>query len=103
MFAEEIRRAMLATPRVRLAELSAAVWKGFACGAVSEEDAQQLADEIHARKAIPPTPAAPRKPVGSRPRVAGAHGPAAAAGRAPAGFRRSSRPCSRWPRRPCCR
>ncbi len=31
-------------------------------------DAQQLADEIHARKAIPPTPAAPRKPVGSRPR-----------------------------------
>ena len=68
MFAEEIRRAMLATPRVRLAELSAAVWKGFACGAVSEEDAQQLADEIHARKAIPPTPVAPRRPVGSRPR-----------------------------------
>ena len=68
MFAEEIRRAIPATPRVRLAELAAAVWKGFACGAVSEEDAQQLADEIHARKAIPPTPAAPRKPVGSRPR-----------------------------------
>jgi hypothetical protein len=70
MFAEEIRRAIPATPRVRLAELSAAVWKGFACGAVSEEDAQQLADEIHARKAIPPTPVAPRKPVGSRPRSA---------------------------------
>ena len=68
MFAEEIRRAIPATPRVRLAELAAAVWKGFACGAVSEEDAQQLADEIHARKAIPPTPKAPRKPVGSRPR-----------------------------------
>jgi hypothetical protein len=68
MFAEEIRRALPGTPRVRLAELSAAVWKGFACGAVSEEDAQQLADEIHARKAIPPTPVAPRKPVGSRPR-----------------------------------
>ena len=68
MFAEEIRRAIPATPRVRLAELAAAVWKGFACGAVSEEDAQQLADEIHARKAIPPTPVAPRKPVGSRPR-----------------------------------
>ena len=69
MFAEEIRRAIPATPRVRLAELSAAVWKGFACGAVSEEDAQQLADEIHARKAIPPTPAAPRRLVGSRPRA----------------------------------
>ena len=68
MFAEEIRRAITATPRVRLAELAAAVWKGFACGAIAEDDAQALADEIHARKAIPPTPAAPRKPVGSRPR-----------------------------------
>ena len=68
MFAEEIRRALPGTPRVRLAELAAAVWKGFACGAVSEEDAQQLADEIHARKAIPPTPVVPRKLVGSRPR-----------------------------------
>jgi hypothetical protein len=68
MFADDIRRALRGTPRTRLPELAAAVWKGFACGAVSEEDAQQLADEIHARKAIPPTPAAPRKPVGSRPR-----------------------------------
>ena len=68
MFAEEIRRALPGTPRVRLAELAAAVWKGFACGAIGEEDAQALADEIHARKAIPPTPAAPRKAVGSRPR-----------------------------------
>ncbi len=68
MFAEEIRRAIPATPRVRLADLSAAVWKGFACGAIAEADAQQLADEIHARKAIPSTPAPPRKPVGSRPR-----------------------------------
>ena len=91
MFAEEIRRAMLATPRVRLPELAAAVWKGFACGAVSEEDAQQLADEIHARKAIPPTPVTPRKPVGSRPRSP-AHMGAAAVGRALAGFRRRSRP-----------
>ena len=38
MFAEEIRRAIPTTPRGRLTELSAAVWKGFACGAVSEED-----------------------------------------------------------------
>jgi hypothetical protein len=68
MIADQIRRAIATTPRVRLAELAATVWKGFACGAVSEEDAQQLADEIHARKAIPPTPVAPRKGVGSRPR-----------------------------------
>lgn len=68
MIADQIRSAIPTTPRVRLAELAATVWKGFACGAMSEEDAQQLADEIHARKAIPPTPVAPRKAVGSRPR-----------------------------------
>ncbi len=52
----------------RLAELAAAVWKGFACGAVSEEDAQRLAEEIAARKIVPPKPAEPRRRVGSRPR-----------------------------------
>ena len=68
MFAEEIRRAIPATPRGRLAELSAAVWKGYACGAVTEDEAQALAEEIAARKAIPPKPAEPRRRVGSRPR-----------------------------------
>ncbi len=72
MFAEDIRRALQGTPRDRLADLSAAVWKGFACGAVSEEDAQQLAEEIAARKAIPkgavPGNDTPRRRVGSRPR-----------------------------------
>ncbi|MGI4765037.1 MAG: hypothetical protein ACRYGP_08225 [Janthinobacterium lividum] len=67
MFAEQIRAALPGTPRVRLAELAAAVWKGFACGAIDETDAQQLADEIHARKAIP-APAMPARRVGSRPR-----------------------------------
>ncbi len=69
MFADDIRRALPGTPRERLADLSAAVWKGFACGAVSELDAQQLAEEIAARKAVPIAPPAPRR-VGSRPRSA---------------------------------
>ncbi len=90
MFAEQIRAALPGTPRVRLAELAAAVWKGFACGAIAEADAQQLADEIHARKAIPPTPAPPRKPVGLG-RALRPTWSAAGAGPAPAGFRRSSR------------
>ena len=68
MFADDIRRALQGTPRERLAELAAAVWKGFACGAVSEGDAQQLAEEIAARKIVPPKPAEPRQRVGSRPR-----------------------------------
>ena len=68
MFAEEIRRAVLATPRYRLAEISAAVWKGFAAGAVSEDEAQHLAELIEARKVVPTASATAHRPVGSRPR-----------------------------------
>ena len=67
MFAEEIRRVLVTTPRERLAQLSAAVWKGFAAGAIGESDAQALAEEIEARKVVPAA-AEPRKRVGSRPR-----------------------------------
>ena len=67
MFAEEIRRVLSTTPRGRLCDLSAAVWKGFAAGAVSETDAQALAEAIEARKTIPATTTQPRH-VGSRPR-----------------------------------
>lgn len=67
MLVEQVRRALAATPRGRLAELAATVWRAFAAGAISEEDAQQLAEEIAVRKAIPAAPPAPRR-VGSRPR-----------------------------------
>ncbi len=50
MFVEELRRAVLATPRDRLAEISAAVWKGYAAGAIGETEAQGLAELIEARK-----------------------------------------------------
>ena len=56
------------TPRHRLAEISAAVWKGFAAGALSEDEAQHLAELIEARKAVPTASAEARRPVGSRPR-----------------------------------
>ena len=68
MFAEEIRRAVQAGQRGRLPELSAAVWKGFAAGALSEDEAQGLAEEIEARKIVPTAPAAPARRVGCRPR-----------------------------------
>ena len=75
MFVDDIRRALPGTPRGRLAELAAAVWKGFACGAVSEEDAQRLAEEIAARKIVPksvvPGNDTLRRRVGSRPRSSG--------------------------------
>ncbi len=69
MFADDIRRALPGTPRERLAELAAAVWKGFACGAVSRRRTRSsLAEEIAARKTVPVRPAEPRRRVGSKPR-----------------------------------
>ncbi len=69
MFADDIRRALQGTPRGRLAELAAAVWKGFACGAVSEEEAQAArgGHRRPARRSRPPhhSPGG----VGSRPRA----------------------------------
>ncbi len=68
MFSKNIERAIMAAPRQRLAEISAAVWKGYAAGAIPEDEAQRLAEMIQARKIIPSAPAQPRSPVGSRPR-----------------------------------
>ena len=70
MFVEEIRRAVMATSRERLAEISAAVWKGYAAGAIPEDEAQRLAELIEARKVVPLSPnlGAARRLVGSRPR-----------------------------------
>src|SRR3954469_21718605 len=68
MFADELRRAVEASPRVELTKVSALLWKAFATGQVSEAEAQALSDLIEARRALP----APQKPLqrrlGSRPR-----------------------------------
>src|SRR6195952_1980378 len=60
MFAEEIRQAVMAAPRDRLPELSAALWKGFAAGTVTETEAEELSLAIEARKAVGAT----QKPAG---------------------------------------
>ena len=68
MIAEQIRRAIPATPKANLRELAGAVWKAFGAGLVDEAEAQSLAEAIEARKVIPaPASPAPRR-VGSRPR-----------------------------------
>src|SRR3954469_15136716 len=69
MLALELRQAVEAAPRERLPELSAALWKGFAAGAVTEAEAEDLSNLIEARKAVPATPGAPRRPAGSHPRT----------------------------------
>ena len=78
MFVEEIRRAVMAAPRGRLAEISGAVWKGFAAGAIGENEAQQLAELIEAKKAIPVAPAQSRRRHGIAPTLTGEHGAPAA-------------------------
>lgn len=69
MFAEQIREAVLASPRERLAQLAGAVWKGHAAGAIGDDEAQQLAELIEARKAVPIAARPQRRRVGSRPRT----------------------------------
>ena len=68
MFSQDIERAVLATPRDRLAEISAAVWKSYAAGAIGEDEAQNLAELIQARKVVPAAPDRPVRRIGSRPR-----------------------------------
>src|SRR4051812_7701498 len=68
MFAEQLRRAVEASPRVELAKVSSLLWRAYAAGQVSEAEAQALSEAIEARRALP----APQKPtqrrLGSRPR-----------------------------------
>src|SRR3954464_12027691 len=71
MFAEQLRRAVEASPRVELARVAQLLWKAYAAGQVSEDQASELSDLIEARRALPAA-AKPAKPaqrrLGSRPR-----------------------------------
>src|SRR3954470_24418635 len=71
MFAEQLRRAVEASPRVELPKVSALLWKAYAAGTVSESDAADLSALIEARKAAGSAPrvSSPRRLVGSRPRT----------------------------------
>lgn len=68
MFAEEIRRAVEAAPRVKLPDVAAVMWRAYGAGQIGEAQAEALSALIEARKALPVTPAAPRRFTGSRPR-----------------------------------
>src|SRR3954447_17142697 len=68
MFAEQLRRAVEASPRVELARVAQLLWKAYAAGQVSKAQASELSDLIESRRALP----APQRPLqrrlGSRPR-----------------------------------
>src|SRR3954447_3452322 len=68
MFAEQLRRAVEASPRIELAKVASLLWRAYAAGQVSEDQASELSDLIESRRALP----APQRPIqrrlGSRPR-----------------------------------
>src|SRR4051812_29004768 len=68
MFAEQLRQAVEASPRVELPKVSALLWKAYAAGQVSEAEAQALSDLIEARRALPAAPKPAQRRLGSRPR-----------------------------------
>ncbi|MGG7524109.1 hypothetical protein ACQ3G4_22410 [bacterium BS0013] len=55
MVAEEMRRAAQAAPLARLCEVTAALWKAFGAGGVSEAEAEEISGLIEARRAVPPS------------------------------------------------
>src|SRR3954471_18296953 len=65
----KIRQAVQAAARDRLSELSAALWKAFAAGAVTEAQAEELSLAIEARKAPAASTAPARRRVGPPPRT----------------------------------
>lgn len=66
MFAEEVRRAVMAAPRVALSDISRTVWGALAEGHLTEAEAENLSGLIETRRALPP---ARKASVGSRPRT----------------------------------
>src|SRR4051812_18708125 len=71
MFVDELRRAVEASPRTELHTVSGLLWKAFAAGQVSEDEANPLVALIETRKAGCGALGAPhpRRLVGSRPRA----------------------------------
>jgi predicted transcriptional regulator len=68
MFAEQLRRAVEASPRCELPKVSGLLWKAYAAGQVSEAQASELSEMIEARKALPAPQRPAQRRLGSRPR-----------------------------------
>jgi hypothetical protein len=68
MFANEIRRAVEAAPRLRLPEIRSLLYKALTAGQVSEVEADELDDLITTKAALPAPEKPARRRVGARPR-----------------------------------
>src|SRR5215212_6666644 len=56
MFVDELRRAVEASPRVELAKVASLLWRAYAAGQVTEDQASELSDLIEARRVLPAAP-----------------------------------------------
>ena len=68
MFADELRRAVEASPRTKLPAMAQILWRAYAAGSVTEAQASELSDLIEARKVVPADSKPAQRRVGSRPR-----------------------------------
>ncbi len=68
MFADEIRRAVMAAPRMKLPEIRSAMYKAFTAGQITETEAEDLDALINTKAAMPATERPIQRRVGSRPR-----------------------------------
>src|SRR5919202_6120451 len=68
MFANQLRAAIAAAPRVELDKVASLLWKAYAAGQVSEDQASELSEMIEARRALPAAQKPLQRRLGSRPR-----------------------------------
>jgi hypothetical protein len=68
VFAEQLRRAVEASPRVELAKVAGLLWRAYAAGQVTEDQASELSELIEARRALPAAQKPMQRRLGSRPR-----------------------------------
>lgn len=67
-FAGEIRRAVMASPRMKLPEIRSALYKAFASGQITEAEAETLDSLINTKAVIPAPEKVVQRRSGSRPR-----------------------------------
>ena len=100
MFVEQLRRGVEASPRAELPAVSALLWKAFAAGQVTEQQASELSEMIELDERFQPL-RSPYSGVSARGHEQTPAWSAAAAG-PPLGLYRPRLPAgSRWPSRPC--
>src|SRR4051812_45012193 len=68
MFANQLRAAITAAPRVELAKVASLLWRAYAAGQVTEAEASALSEAIEARRVIPALQKPLQRRLGSRPR-----------------------------------